>query len=206
MELLEKAITSVPAGIFDEYIIFNNSSSSLAIDTLHFKVMDLGERKTFRETQNIMRQYAIDNNYDYYCFMHNDGEVLDDTVERLVKMAEEQTEKWSVIFTNYDVLCAYSTECVKAIGEWGDHKWPKEQHNGYYLDNDYYRRMNNEWAKEQTLPNTNVLHTASNTIKVEHEYVKWRMQAETVERHYRMKWGGLPGHETCHKAFDDLVL
>lgn len=208
IELLEKAIASVPAGIFDEYIIFNNTSSTLTIDTLHFKVMDLDERKTFRDTQNIMRQYALDNNYDYYCFMHNDGEVTDDsTVQRLVKMAEDQTDKWSVIFTNYDVLCAYSTECVKAIGEWGDFKWPREQHNGYYLDNDYYRRMNFEWANEQTLPDSSVLHSEpSNTIKDPDEHIRWRSQIDNVERHYRMKWGGLPGHETCDKSFGDLVL
>jgi hypothetical protein len=82
-----------------------------------------------------MREYAIINNYDYYCFMHNDGEIVDDSAQRLIKLADElisSNSQWSVIFTNYDVFCAYSTECVKNIGKWGDDMWPKDQQSGYY--------------------------------------------------------------------------
>jgi hypothetical protein len=204
--LLEKAINSVPDGLFDEYFVFNNSGGDIPIDIKHFKLFDNVGRKTFRETQNIMRQYAIENACDYYCFMHNDGEVLDDTVQRLVAMAESQTEPWSVIFTHYDVLCAYSTECVKKIGLWGDFKWPKDQQNGYYLDNDYYRRMNLQWAKEQQLPNTNVLHTEySNTIRNPVEQRLWETQIRYVENHYLKKWGGLPGREEYNEAFGGLL-
>jgi hypothetical protein len=52
--------------------------------------------------------------------MHNDGEVVDDTIQRLIEYANDliiYNEKWSVILTNYDVLCAYSTECVNNIGK-----------------------------------------------------------------------------------------
>lgn len=202
MELLEKAIASVPAGIFEEYIIFNNSSEPLSIDTRHFTVFEPGERKTFRDTQNIMRQYAIDNGFDYYCFMHNDGEVMDDSVQRLVRMAESQTGRWSVIFTHYDVLCAYSTECVKNIGVWGDVKWPKEQQNGYYLDIDYYRRMKLEWAEHRQLPDSNVLHTEnSNTIRDPLEKQLWDSHIRNVVNHYEKKWGGLPDHEEYSEPF-----
>ena len=54
------------------------------------------------------------NNYDYYCFMHNDGEITDDSAERLIKLADElihSESKWSVIFTNYDVLCVFNRVC-----------------------------------------------------------------------------------------------
>jgi hypothetical protein len=64
--LLEKAINSVPDGIFDDYFIFNNSKKEIPIDVKHFKVIDRFGRLTFRQTQNAMREYAIINNYDYY--------------------------------------------------------------------------------------------------------------------------------------------
>jgi hypothetical protein len=203
--LLEKAINSVPNNLFDDYFIFNNSNQKIPIDVKHFKVIDRFGRLTFKETQNAMREYAIINNYDYYCFMHNDGEIVDDTANRLVEFADnliKEHQKWSVIFTNYDVFCAYSTECVKAIGKWGDQKWPKEQQSGYYLDNDYYRRMKLSPYKNHQLENSNVLHNeASNTIKDVNEHTKWENQRKIVENHYVKKWGGLPGKETIVKFY-----
>jgi hypothetical protein len=204
--LLEKAINSVPDGIFDDYFIFNNSQKEIPIDIKQFKVIDRFGRLTFRQTQNAMREYAIINNYDYYCFMHNDGEVLDDTVERLVKMADDCINnkiKWSVIFTNYDVLCAYNTECVKEIGKWGDDKWPIEQQSGYYLDNDYYRRMEFSKFNIIQLENSNVLHNEySNTIREPKEQKLWDKQREHVENYYTVKWGGMPGKEKYKTAWN----
>lgn len=205
--LLEKAINSVPDGIFDDYFIFNNSQKKIPINTKHFKVIDRFGRLTFCHTQNAMREYAIINNYDYYCFMHNDGEVLDDTVQRLIKMADDCINNkinWSVIFTNYDVLCAYNTKCVKEIGTWGDNTWPKEQQSGYYLDNDYYRRMEFSQFKIMQLENTNVLHNEySNTIRDQKEKNIWDKQRAIVENHYSLKWGGMPGKETYKKPFNN---
>jgi len=193
-DLLEKAILSVPDGVYDEYFIFNNSNSPiLPIDTKQFKVITKDRRYTFCETQNEMREYAIENNYDYFCFMHNDGEIMDDSVKRLIETAddlEHSNKKWSVIFTHYDVFCAYSTRCVKEIGKWGDPQWPSDQQSGYYLDNDYYRRMENTDYLKIQLENTNVLHTTySNTIRDENEHKLWESQRARVESHYRKKWG-----------------
>lgn len=198
--LLEKAINSVPNNLFDDYFIFNNSNQNIPINTKQFKVIDKFGRLTFKQTQNAMREYAIMNNYDYYCFMHNDGEILDDTSERLIQMADEcilTNKKWSVIFTNYDVFCAYSTRCVNEIGKWGDEQWPKDQQSGYYLDNDYYRRMKLSSYQILNLQKHNVLHNEySNTIRNEREKRIWETQMMSVKSHYIKKWGGEPDHET----------
>jgi hypothetical protein len=204
--LLEKAINSVPDGIFDDYFIFNNSNGKIPIDVKHFKVIDRFGRLTFRQTQNAMREYAMIHNYDYYCFMHNDGEITDDSAERLIKLADElinSESKWSVIFTNYDVFCAYSTDCVKNIGKWGDDLWSKYQQSGYYLDCDYYRRMKLSEFEIHQLENTNVLHNEpSNTIKDEKEYNNWENQRKDVVGHYINKWGGEPGNEQYNSPFN----
>jgi hypothetical protein len=197
--LLEQAIKSVHEGVVDEYIVYNNSGKPLTCNVGHFTIHNNeGKRKTFRETQNIMRQYAIDNGCSYYLFMHNDGEIMDeDTLERLVKLAETKTDPWGVIFTHYDVLCAYNVEAVKHIGEWGDAEWPAAQLNGYCLDNDYYRRMKLSGFPEVQLEDSHVDHREfSNTIKNEVEHFKWVRVMDKVYDHYRKKWGGDPGKET----------
>ena len=206
--LLEKAINSVPNGIFDEYFIFNNSGNeNIPIDTKHFTVINRFGRLTFRQTQNAMREYAIINNYDYYCFMHNDGEIIDDSIQRLIEKADHnilEKKKWSAIFTNYDVFCAYSTECVKTIGKWGDDKWPKSQQTGYLLDCDYYRRMTfSKYEDIVYLPDSNVLHNEiSNTIKDKKELDNWLKVRKSVVEHYHKKWGGCVGKEKYKIAFN----
>lgn len=196
--LLEQAIASVPPGIFDEYLIFNNTDDGeIPIDTKHFRVINHG-RKTFLQTQNIMRNYAIDNGYDYFCFMHNDGEAVGDVVKRLVDLADNTTENWGLIFTEYDVLCAFRTRAVQDIGPWGDETWPTEQVNGYYLDNDYYRRLEKKYKHlylEQT-DKSKVLHNEfSNTIRSGKEKENHQKVIKLVQNHYLKKWGGLPGSE-----------
>jgi predicted O-methyltransferase YrrM len=189
--LLEKAIQGVPPNLFDEYFIFNNSGGEIPINTGHWKVINDG-RKTFMETQNIMRNYAISNGYDWYSFMHNDAEIIDDTALRLVNTANSLccTDKhWSVIFTYYDIFCAYSTRCVTEIGQWGDNEWCKQQQSGYFLDEDYYNRMRLTHYKVYQLTNTNVLHNEpSNTIKAKEEKEAWEKVYNQVKTHYYNKW------------------
>ena len=204
---MTKKFIFVPNGLFDDYFIFNNSQQKIPIDTKYFKVIDKFGRLSFRQTQNAMREYAIENNYDYYCFMHNDGEVLDDTVERLLQFADnliKKNKKWSIIYTNYDVLCAYSTECVNNIGKWGDSLWPKQQQSGYYLDNDYYRRMKLSGYECHQLTNSNVLHNEkSNTIRDKKESLLWEKQSDLILKHYIDKWGGKPGEEKITENLKD---
>lgn len=197
-DLLEKAVKSVKQNICDEYIIFNNSEQEIpeyVYSETQFKVFTPQSRKSFMDTQNIMRQYAIDNLFDYYLFMHNDGEVLDDTDVRLANYAENLDENWGVIFTHYDVLCAFKTEAVNTIGMWGDENWPA-QSSGYYLDCDYYRRLEQAGYSKKDLLNSNVSHAASNTIRDTKENEIWNDQRVMVSMHYADKWGGTPGFET----------
>lgn len=201
-DLLEKAIRSIKPEIFNEYIIFNNSEQEVPEELYKdtpFRVWQPPFPMTFTQTQNIMRAYAMDNKFESYAFMHNDGEVLDDTDVRLVAFAETQNKaknKWGIIFTSYDVLCIFNTNAVREIGVWGDENWP-EQRSGYYLDNDYYRRLDQSGYAHVHLENSNVSHEkSSNTIQVESEAATWRLQQEAVVEHYINKWGGPPGEET----------
>lgn len=215
LDLLEKAVRSVKPNIYDEYIIFNNTEDILpekVYSGTQFKVWNPERRMTFIETQNIMRQYAIDNSFDFYSFMHNDGEIHDDTDIELVNYAESIFENWGVIFTNYDVFCAFNTKAFEKIGVWGDENWPPQQ-NGYLLDNDYYRRVRSSGyiIKELTdrevtyVPHDKVggvSHFGSATLKNEKEQSLWDSQVKNVYEHYFKKWGGEPGQEKYIYPYD----
>jgi len=200
-ELLKKAVSSLKLGLLDEYIIFNNSGSPIdPTEYPGFKIMNNECHKmTFMQTQNYFIDYAINNSYDYFMFMHNDGEDLDGTLERLVMKSEELIsagDNWGVIFTHYDVLCSFNTICSKVVGHWGDDQWPKEQKTGYYLDVDYYRRITLAGFKKINIPNNVAHNVASNTIKDPKEFADWRKISDKVCNHYIKKWGGETNKET----------
>jgi predicted O-methyltransferase YrrM len=214
-DLLEKAVKGIKLDLYDEYIIFNNSEIEIPEEVYsgtQFRVWQPERRMTFTETQNAMRQYAIDNEFNFYSFMHNDGEVHDDTDVALVKFAETCTDNWGVIFTNYDVLCAFNTKAVEEIGVWGDQDWPPQQ-NGYLLDNDYYRRVRSSGyiIKEITEREVTyvpadrvggVSHFGSATLKEAKEQNLWDRQVAKVYDHYVKKWGGEPGQEKYIYPYD----
>lgn len=214
-DLLEKAVKSIKIDLYDEYIIFNNSEQNIpdsVYEGTQFRIWNPERRMTFTETQNIMRQYAIDNSFDFYSFMHNDGEVHDDTDIELVKYTEGLTDNWGVVFTNYDVLCTFNTKAFEDIGPWGDENWPPQQ-NGYLLDNDYYRRVRSKGyiIKELTdreityVPMERVggvTHVGSATLKEQKEQNTWDSQVKSVYDHYVKKWGGEPGQEKYIHPYD----
>jgi len=205
MNLLEKAVHSVNPNIYDEYIIFNNSGGEIPESVYlgtPFATLIPDQPKSFTETQNFMREYAIKNNFDYYSFMHNDGEVHNDTDSKLVNFVENLNEDWGVVFTLYDVLCAFNTRAVEHIGEWGDEEWPTQK-SGYYLDCDYYRRLSKSGYPQFTIPEHHITHTASNTIKNPEELKIWEDQRSAVVAHYIKKWGGVNGAEIYDHPFND---
>lgn len=214
-DLLEKAVKGIKLDLYDEYIIFNNSETDIPKEVYQgtqFRIWQPERRMTFMETQNIMRQYAIDNKFDFYSFMHNDGEVHDDTDIELVKYTESLSDNWGVVFTNYDVLCTFNTKAFEDIGPWGDEEWPPQQ-NGYLLDNDYYRRVRSKGYVTKELTGREityvpmdrvggVTHFGSATLKDPKEQAQWDSQVKSVYDHYVRKWGGHPGQEQYLHAFN----
>lgn len=211
MDLLETAVRSVAPGLFDDYLIFNNSGAPIperVYAGTPFRVWTPERRRTFRETQNDMRAHAIAGGYDYYAFMHNDGEVVagSGADRRLVDYTDGLVcdgAVWGAVFTHYDVLCTFSTRAAAAIGPWGDPAWPADQQSGYYLDNDYYYRMRVEGYPHHDLGAEGVLHReSSNTIRDAGERNAWYAQRGRVVQHYQNKWGGQPGGEAFRVAFN----
>jgi hypothetical protein len=196
-DLLDAAIESANKYGSDVFVI-NNSGKPIRHEN-YARVLTPPVPLTFSQTQNWMIALAKDRYAPFYLFMHSDAEAIDDTVLRLVAMANAyaiQKRKWGAIFTAYDALAAYNVEAMTAIGGWDTMlSW-------YCSDNDCYRRLRLAGypTLESSLP---VKHTPSQTLNSDSE-ISRRVNLEIPfrESYYRAKWGGNPGQEIFTNPFN----
>lgn len=180
-DLLNKAIESVPDSVA-LFVIINNSGT-----TCRHATFDPPVPLTFAQTQNWMLKLAREETF--YLFMHSDASCEPWVIEKLIAMAEAQTEKWGVIFTAYDALAAYNTEAFNAVGGWDANL----QWYGSECDMYYRLRLAGYPTLESKLP---VHHEISATIKADLG-IQRAVNAGAMFRqyYYQLKWGGLPGEE-----------
>lgn len=136
---------------------------------------------------------------DVMFWMHNDGYARDGVAEKFlefVKVKQASDEKWGVIFTNYDVLCAFNMKAVRECGYWDT------MYYQYAADDDYYHNLLShdykiiEYGEEGVLHRNHeagiVGHGGSNTILADPLYnhrVQWRARTKFDEAYFQMKWG-----------------
>lgn len=116
---------------------------------------------TTAQSMNLMLRIATKKQTSFFTWIHGDGEVTGDCL-KLINACRQRTEKWGAMFTLYDVYCAFNTEACNAIGDW-DWLW----FPFYFLDNDYYNRLNEAGYPCVDIGGDGILHhnDASNTIK-----------------------------------------
>ena len=211
-DLLKKACESV-SGVYDESIILNNSGKEIPLDiydNTNFKVITpIGAPLSFINTMNWAICKAMDENYDYFAFMHNDGELKNNAGIRLRDKTEEfiqiEDHNIAIFFTNTDVYCTYITTNIKKIGLFGDEEWPnKDIGASYFSDNDYFRRVELLGYDIINDPEIeiDVYHHGSMSI---HNDVKFHIQSninyDLAEQYYCRKWGGNLREETFQIPF-----
>jgi hypothetical protein len=213
-DLLQKACESI-TNIYEESIILNNSGREIPIDiykNTNFKVITpLGSPLSFINTMNWAIQKAIDENYDYFAFMHNDAEIINNAgIELLTKteyLIQNEKHNIAVIFTNYDVYCTYITKSIKNVGFFGDDNWPnKNKGASYFSDNDYFRRvklLGYDMLNSNEIGD-NVIHHGSMSIRNDENFSKQsNINSELARNYYFKKWGGYPGEEKFNIPFDN---
>lgn len=155
----------------DKILIIDNSEEKELTNHLdkfkEAKIIYATQPLTTAQTMNWMREIAIQENLDIISWQHNDAEPLNDTVEKSYELANtyiENKKSFGVIFTNYDTFCIFSVEALKIVGKWDWVLFPF-----YYLDNDYYYRLENNGFE---IINTNLAcihhNGSSNTMKVDY--------------------------------------
>ncbi len=210
-DLLESAVKSIKDIGCNIRIIDVSGDGSIYQETHRIaskygcNVVTKEARTPFNVVQNEARNYAISGEYDYYMFMHNDGEYVDKRhIEKLIDFIEHTDfEKMGAVFTNYDVLCAYNTKAMQKVGMWDSFL------QQYFADNDMYYRL--ELAGYEIIySGFEVLHNngnASATIRSDSKlnFVNG-ITFPLLAQYYFAKWGGKPHEEKFTKPFNSEVI
>ncbi len=167
-------------------------------------------------TINLMIQSSWDD--DVMFWMHNDGYALPgvaaDFRSWIEGVNDHHRSNWGVAFTNYDVLCAFNMKAVREVGFWDTMFFQ------YVSDDDYYHRLElGNWPHLDYPNGAGVLHRksdiggstepagggGSNTVLADplfNKRVQFRAGHGFDQDYYRLKWGGLKGHEQFQEPFN----
>ncbi len=199
---LMEVLRHVPRTDLIEPIVINNSGASLARPAFspYLRILEPPVPLTFVQSQNWMLAEAKRREAPFYLWGHCDAVLQPDTVARLYDLALDLTlsgERWGVIYTYYDIFCAYSTAAAEAVGGY-DPLW-----SDYCSDQDFYRRLDLAgYARvESHLP---VAHDhGSTTIRTDpRESLRVGLQVAYRSEVYIAKWGGPPGSERYDVPFN----
>lgn len=195
-DMLDRMLGWIPRRLTTEPVVINNSGKPLDIRAT---VLEPPVPLTFTQAQNWMLAEAKRRNVPFYMWGHCDAILQPDTVDLLRERAMHECSaktNWGVIYTFYDIFCAYSTSAMDAIGGYDTAFFD------YCSDQDAYHRLDLAGYErlESHLP---VGHdVGSTTINTE----PWRkrlagLQVPYRSNLYRAKWGGDPGHEVFREAW-----
>jgi hypothetical protein len=174
------------------YIIDNSEDREIEknIDKfLDAKVLYGTQPLTTAQSMNWIREIAIKENLDVVSWQHNDAQPIEDTIEKSYQLANEyltNNRKFGVIFTNYDTFCIFNVQALKEVGKWDWVNFPF-----YFLDNDYYYRIE-LLGYEIVKTNLPCIHhnECSNTIRVdENRKIQHTLTHQPLEEIIRIKHG-----------------
>lgn len=172
----------------------------------------------YTAVHNLMFQYSLDDGDDVMFVMHADGLAKPGIAKMFrdfVATTFAHEKDWGVIFTHYDVLCAFNMAAVKDVGFFDP------MFMFYMGDCDYYHRMRKAGWRQIEIGAEGVEHrceaqsnvapfkdgVGSATIKSDalfNHRIQWRHSTGFDAAYYRLKWGGEPEHETFDRPFQDF--
>ena len=151
----------------------------------------------------VYNMFIQDSWHDDVMFhMHNDAYLEPGVAEKFlthVKHLYDTDEKWGVVFTNYDVLSAFSMKAVRDVGYWDTMFFQ------YTADLDYYHRMRLGGWEIREFGREGVIHGrdtgGSSTVKSDPLYnyrVQWRQRTHFDREYFKLKWGTEPTTYNTH--------
>ena len=197
-DMLDRVISMIPRTEHTEAVIINNSGGRME-RPMSAALLEPPVPLSFTQSQNWMMKLAKAYTLPFYMWAHCDALLEPDSVEKLYQCAVSQTGKWGVIYTHYDIFCAYNTEAADAVGGYDTDFFD------YSSDCDFYRRLDLAGYKriESGIP---VGHDKGSTT-ITSDKRHWRrvgIQVPYRSALYRAKWGGEPGHETFKTPYDEV--
>jgi len=185
IDLTSIALNSVK-NILDRTIVIDNSYNSelstLSSQKNKFHILSPPVPLTTAQTFNLMRKIAIEQNLDFITFMHNDCEVLTQNGDLMLidcakNLFSDNTNNIGFIRYNNtisdkrmndDLFCAYKTDMLKNVGEWDWICFPF-----YFLDTDYFTRMNEKEWKTFTIENLECKHHSGSSSTAKSDKLRW---------------------------------
>jgi len=158
---------------------------------------------TFSQSMNYEFETALQKNRKFILHAHSDADIPDGSITALIDFARAQYDndvRWSVIYTHYDVLCAYNIACYQSIGGYDTNI------RAYKSDQDWYHRCDlSNWKRINTdIPcNHGVEGEGSQTINSDPrlKYLNGYIQ-QLDSLYYASKWGGDAGQEIYSVPFN----
>lgn len=185
-EILKRAADTLDCDGLRAFVIDDSIEGlDLSLVPKTWGVFKPASRITFTQIQNLAQRIAFDAGVKYLLFAHSDSFCTDNRiVPDLLQFAETRPD-WAVVFTHYDVLCAFRTEAIRNVGPWD------ETFQWYSSDCDYYRRLRlSGWKAEGSDLGNRVNHIGSATLGHPVFSAEVRDQLSYQRGHYRHKWGG----------------
>lgn len=194
-DMLNRVISMIPRTEHTEALVINNSGKYIDVPcTVLIPPVPL----TFTQSQNWMLWLAKHFECQFYMWAHCDALLEPDSVEKLYQCAMSQTGKWGVIYTHYDIFCAYNTEAASAVGGYDTDFFD------YTSDCDFYRRLDLAgYARIES--GIKVGHDGGSTTLNSDPRHSRRVGIQVPYRNavYRAKWGGDPGHEVFKTPYNE---
>lgn len=159
--------------------VINNSGSKLNLSP-EIEVVDMPVRLEFTQVMNYIRKRSEE--YDFILFMHGDGEVTSpEVIKKLIIEASSRPRlSWGVIFTLYDVFCAFNSIALKIVGDFD------VLFSQYCADSVYYNQLRLYGFEVVEIVSAGVVHNndTSTTVKTDFHY-RWIVtQKQRFTDHY----------------------
>ena len=153
---------------FSDIRIINNSLLPIDIpDYENVTIVNVPVSLTTAQTVNWARHIAIEEGFDVLWLPHHDMTITDEKILDTKEQVEdifESGKKWGVVFTLYDVFCAFNVEALIDVGGWDALRF------FYYTgDVDFYGRLQQNGWKAIDVGGDGVWHYASGVIAVDSE-------------------------------------
>lgn len=162
-DLLTKALASVRTAFAGHIVVVDNSTDGdLRTAPLpDCELLTPPVPLTFTQTQNWMQKRAKERECDLLFLMHSDGEAAPGAAADFLRRAEIEwstNTRLGAVFTNYDVLCAFTITAIETVGPWDT------VFTQYFADNDYYGRLERAGFEIVTMRDITVHHVCSATL------------------------------------------
>lgn len=171
---------------FNDIRILNNSLSPLEGDYSGAKVTDMRVSLNTGQSFNWFRSIALEEGMESFFWSHHDCVVTPEQIERTMEFVQTIGDpKWGMVFTHYDVFCAFNTEALREVGGWDTLRFQ------YYSgDCDLYRRIKKAGWKKYEIGGEGVTHFPSSTIRRCEERMQIVNRIALLEvEFYKEKWG-----------------